>query len=63
VATTQRVTKALATECPDCNGFGYTQNTCPEMVIERGREKRTLQQGSGCPRCLGTGQIHEAKSA
>jgi hypothetical protein len=62
MATPQRVTKALPTECASCNGFGYTRDTCAEMVVERGREKRTLQQGSGCPACLGTGQRHETKS-
>lgn len=57
-----RITKALPTECPDCSGLGYTEATCDTMETRRDREygiveKKTLSKGSGCPRCLGTGQI------
>lgn len=47
--------------CPACDGAGVTKETAPEMELRYNRqmgahvEARTLQQGSGCPRCQGTG--------
>jgi len=70
VATTQRVTKALPTECPECAGLGVTEATAPERLRETvGGKKRWVYAmntralfsrpllGSGCPRCLGVGQL------
>lgn len=57
-----RITKARDTECQTCSGLGYTADTADTMETRRDREygiveKKTLSKGSGCPRCLGTGQI------
>ncbi len=58
-----RATGALQAECPVCHGTGYTPATCAEMTMvwsqEMGAyvEQKTMRQGSGCPRCLGVGQI------
>jgi hypothetical protein len=69
-AKSMRITGSLSTECPDCRGVGYTTNTAAEMHTlwndERGEhvEHFTMyrdavpQLGSGCPRCLGLGQLH-----
>jgi hypothetical protein len=57
MATAQRLI------CPACNGMGYTQQTCPEMELRYNPqlgahvEAKTLQQGSGCIRCLGVGYL------
>ena len=62
-ATLDRVTKASPNECPDCGGMGYTVETTAEMQLRFNKrlgdmvERRTIKQGSGCPRCLGTGQL------
>jgi len=57
----KRLTKAKPTECPVCQGIGYTRATCPELeqrIDKDGRTKlATVRLGSGCPRCLGTGQL------
>lgn len=64
-----RITKARPTECSECNGLGYTDATCDIMEVRRDREygtveKKTVSKGSGCPRCLGTGQsVAAAKAA
>lgn len=61
--TPDRITKAKPTECPDCSGMGYTEHTTAEMQTRFNKrmgevvERRTIKQGSGCPRCLGTGQL------
>jgi hypothetical protein len=58
-----RVTGELRNECPECRGMGYTNATCAVMRLEYSQdmggyvELETLQQGSGCPCCLGTGQL------
>lgn len=57
-----RITKKSETECTHCNGLGYTADTAAVMETRRDREygvveKKTLAQGSGCPKCLGTGQL------
>lgn len=42
--------------CPDCRGYGYTAGTATE--VRKGRNGvYTHRQGSGCPKCLGTGLI------
>lgn len=56
-------TRALDTECPACHGTGHTDACRPTMEMRYDRdlgghvEVRTIQQGSGCLRCLGTGQL------
>jgi Holliday junction resolvasome RuvABC DNA-binding subunit len=51
--------------CPECNGIGYTVKTCAEMELRWHHdlkahvELKTLQQGSGCPKCLGLGVLHD----
>lgn len=51
------------TECPVCHGMGYTAGTAAEMEMawstDMGAyvEVKTRMQGSGCPRCCGTGQL------
>lgn len=62
-----RITKARKTECRECYGLGYTPATAAEMVTENFEPyleigtQRTLDGvplvGSGCPRCLGLGQM------
>lgn len=64
-----RITGQCNTECPVCNGIGYTRDTAPAMHtrfdeelqarVEFATEYHNMvpQLGSGCPRCLGTGQI------
>jgi RecJ-like exonuclease len=52
-----QATGALATECPTCHGMGQTRNTCTEMEVDKDGHSHTVLQGSGCPRCLGTGQL------
>lgn len=60
---TQRLTGQSETECPACYGMGVTQASAPEMELKYNRELgghvevRTIQQGSGCLRCGGTGQL------
>lgn len=39
-------------ECPRCEGIGYTPATAPRF-----EDKTTVQLGSGCERCLGTGRL------
>jgi RecJ-like exonuclease len=47
-------------ECPLCKGRGVTRETEPELErveLDNGKKAwRTAQQGSGCPKCLGTGR-------
>jgi hypothetical protein len=72
MATPSRITGARETECPECNGLGYTHATCDDMQTRKVTreeheqshvslppvvEMRTIRKGSGCPRCLGTGQL------
>lgn len=58
-----RITGALKTECPHCRGLGYTPQTSAEMETQWSRDNqdyveiKTIRQGSGCPRCHGTGQL------
>ncbi len=61
-----RITGKLLTECPECHGVGYTPATAAEMHAhceDPDLEQFTVyrdnvpQLGSGCPRCLGTGQL------
>jgi DnaJ-class molecular chaperone len=52
-----QATGALATECPTCHGMGQTRNTCTEMEVDKDGHLHTVLQGSGCPRCFGTGQL------
>jgi len=65
-----RTTKASPHECPECQGIGYTAATSDSMLDSNGApltrrtrdeegiaEKTTVRKGSGCPRCLGTGQL------
>lgn len=56
----KRLVGQKPTECPACNGWGYTPATCTEYQLDKidGRDSmRTTKLGSGCPRCLGTGQL------
>lgn len=59
----ERITKAKPTECPECVGIGYTHKTAPDIRIINERLQTVLDKfgrprlGSGCPRCLGTGQL------
>lgn len=70
-----RITGAKPTECPDCEGLGYTKATGAEMKCRRltlaEREEygfrpddwvevRTVKRGSGCPKCKGVGQAYNA---
>lgn len=61
------MTKSARPLCPDCRGQGYTQQTAPEMDLRYNRdlgayvEAKTVKQGSGCPRCLGVGFLHDAR--
>lgn len=58
-----RTTGALQAECETCDGMGYTEATCTEMHLDWNAElgafveQWTVKQGSGCPHCLGTGQL------
>lgn len=60
-----RTTKALPTECPACYGLGVTPQCAPTMELRYEQElhahveARTLDQGFGCLRCGGTGQIQK----
>lgn len=52
-----RFTGKKASECPNCNGYGYTQDTSTEVVqVVEGGKWSTRFLGSGCPVCHGTGQ-------
>lgn len=50
-------------ECPACQGLGHTRDSAPVMEMRYERdlggyvEVRTIKQGSGCWKCLGTGQL------
>lgn len=50
-------------ECPECEGFGYTDATCPEGHTgpDGISNWKTTAIGSGCPRCLGTGKLENKK--
>lgn len=48
------MTKTKHTLCRECRGFGYTPQTSTEYVP--GPPYRTVKQGSGCPKCYGTGK-------
>ena len=58
-----RTTGALPTECPACYGTGHTRECAPVMETHYNREYnaylevRTIERGSGCLRCGGTGQL------
>lgn len=47
-----------ANECADCEGKGQTNGTRPAMR-QTAAGWETTQQGSGCPRCLGTGRLSD----
>jgi hypothetical protein len=57
--------KPVCLMCPMCAGMGYTRDTAAEMELRFDRELgghvevRTLKQGSGCPKCLGTGFLND----
>lgn len=57
----KRVTKAKKSECPVCQGIGYTRATCTEIgqAIDADGRTRLFTRfiGSGCPKCMGTGQL------
>lgn len=58
----QRITGKLNTECTACHGTGHTPAGEPVMEFawhpDHGQvEVRTLQQGSGCLKCGGAGQL------
>lgn len=57
--TKKRTTKALPTECPKCEGLGQQHATRTIVREPTAAEPlyRTVQLGSGCEECLGTGQI------
>ena len=63
----KRITKSKPTECSACQGIGYTRATCTEMVqqIDKDGRSRLITQrlGSGCPRCLGVGQLTRTDSS
>lgn len=47
-----------ANECGECQGRGYTYATA-QVVKPTNAGPETVDQGSGCPRCLGTGRLIE----
>jgi hypothetical protein len=51
-----RVTKQHPAECRECNGLGQSLET-QTRVEKHGDKHVTTVQGSGCPRCLGTGRL------
>lgn len=53
----ERITGKLLTECPTCEGIGYTTNTAPTTQKQSDGKLVTLKLGSGCEKCLGTGQL------
>ena len=52
-----RVIGRKPTECPECDGVGYTQYTAPTLRHDKKGKLFTFKQGSGCPVCLGLGQV------
>lgn len=47
-------------ECPSCQGFGQTRETATLMERQPNGKLKTVQRGSGCLKCLGTGRVaHE----
>jgi RecJ-like exonuclease len=62
-----RTTKIAPTECPICEGMGYTPGGADQMRTSYNREHRayvevsTMRKGHGCEFCLGTGQVDEAE--
>ena len=63
-----RITGALPTECPACQGLGYTRESQAEMHCEPTYEHGYVevstivvqgrpQVGSACLKCLGLGQL------
>ncbi len=62
-----RTTKISPTECPICEGFGYTRESADVMRTSFDREHQatvevaTIRKGRGCEFCLGTGQVDETE--
>jgi len=62
-----RTTKIAPTECPICEGFGYTRDGADVMRTAYNREFHahvevaTVRKGYGCEFCLGTGQVDETE--
>ena len=44
--------------CNLCRGVGQTKATATTIEVVDGKNK-TINQGSGCPKCLGTGRLNE----
>lgn len=57
----ERITGKKPTECKQCEGIGYTTNTAPTMQKQSDGKLVTLKLGSGCEKCLGTGQVSVAQ--
>lgn len=62
-----RTTKIAPTECPICDGMGYTRESADVMRTSFDREHHavvevaTIRKGWGCEFCLGTGQVDETE--
>lgn len=52
----KRITGQKKTECPRCEGIGYTIRECTEMRMVND-QIRTTKQGSACEKCHGIGQV------
>lgn len=52
-----RITGKHPAECPGCDGFGYNERCATEMKQDSAGKLHTVQQGSGCLRCGGTGRL------